>query len=106
MRFHDLRGTTATLLARAGVGLVVAQRILRHSDPRLTANIYSRVDLADLQAGDRPDGHPRRRSGAVVSRRCPCWRTLADFGNPCTAGEAGAAAFGARAVHRWRVARV
>ena len=51
MRFHDLRGTTATLLARSGVGLVVAQRILRHSDPRLTANIYSRVDLADLQAG-------------------------------------------------------
>jgi integrase len=51
MRFHDLRGTTATLLARAGVGLVVAQRILRHSDPRLTANIYSRVDLGDLQAG-------------------------------------------------------
>lgn len=51
MRFHNLRGTTATLLARAGVGLVVAQRILRHSDPRLTANIYSRVDLADLQAG-------------------------------------------------------
>ena len=51
MRFHDLRGTTATLLARNGVGLVVAQRILRHSDPRLTANIYSRVDMADLQAG-------------------------------------------------------
>lgn len=51
MRFHDLRGTTATLLARAGVGLVIAQRLLRHSDPRLTANIYSRVDLADLQAG-------------------------------------------------------
>lgn len=51
VRFHDLRGTTATLLARAGVSIVVAQRILRHSDPRLTANIYSRVDLADLQAG-------------------------------------------------------
>ena len=51
LRFHDLRATTATLLARAGVPLVIAQRILRHSDPRLTANIYSRVDLADLQAG-------------------------------------------------------
>ncbi len=37
LRFHDLRGTTATLLARAGAPLVVAQRILRHSDPRLTA---------------------------------------------------------------------
>ena len=51
MCFHDLRGTTATLLARSGVGLVIAQRILRHSDPRLTANIYSRVDMADLQSG-------------------------------------------------------
>jgi integrase len=63
MRFHDLRGTTATLLARAGVGLVVAQRILRHSDPRLTANIYSRVDLSDLQAGVDRMGIP----GAAVS---------------------------------------
>jgi len=51
VRFHDLRGTTATLLARSGVGLVVAQLILRHSDPRITANICSRVDLAELQAG-------------------------------------------------------
>src|SRR5229473_7559618 len=51
MRFHDLRGTTATLLARAGAPLVVAQRILRHSDPRLTANVYSRVDLGDLRSG-------------------------------------------------------
>ena len=51
IRFHDLRATTATLLARAGAPLVVAQRILRHSDPRLTANVYSRVDLGDLRAG-------------------------------------------------------
>jgi len=51
LRFHDLRGTTATLLARAGVSLVVAQRMLRHADPRLTANVYTRVDLADLRAG-------------------------------------------------------
>jgi integrase len=51
LRFHDLRGTTGTLLARAGAPLVVAQRILRHTDPRLTANIYSRVDLGDLRDG-------------------------------------------------------
>jgi integrase len=63
MRFYDLRGTTATLLARSGVGLVVAQRLLRHSDPRLTANIYSRVDLADLQAGVDRMGNP----GAAAS---------------------------------------
>src|SRR5438874_860165 len=51
LRFHDLRGTTATRLARAGAPLVVAQRILRHSDPRLTADVYSRVDLGDLREG-------------------------------------------------------
>jgi integrase len=75
MRFHDLRGTTATLLARAGVGLVVAQRILRHSDPRLTANMYSHVDLADLQAGDRLRATSslhtprlRRPPGGLISR--------------------------------------
>ena len=58
LRFHDLRGTTGTLLARAGVGLVVAQRILRHADPRLTANIYSRVDMSDLRAGINRLGIP------------------------------------------------
>jgi hypothetical protein len=47
----------ATLLARTGL-LVVAQRILRHSDPRLTANVYSRVDLGDLRAGLNPIGIP------------------------------------------------
>jgi integrase len=58
MRFHDLRGTTATLLARAGGPLVVVQRILRHSDPRLTANIYTRVDLKDMHEGLERMGIP------------------------------------------------
>jgi len=31
--------------------LVVAQRILGRSDPRLIANVYSRVDLGDLRSG-------------------------------------------------------
>ena len=51
VRFHDLRGTTGTLLARAGAPLAVAQRILRHADPRLTLAIYTRVDMDDLRAG-------------------------------------------------------
>lgn len=49
--FHSLRATTATLLARAGVPLTVAQKILRHSDPKLTANVYSKLELMDLSAG-------------------------------------------------------
>lgn len=49
--FHSLRATTATLLARANVPLTIAQRILRHSDPKLTANVYSKLELFDLSAG-------------------------------------------------------
>jgi integrase len=50
MRFHDRRGTTATLLARSGVGLVLAQRILRHSD--LQAGI-DRIGIPDPQRRGR-----------------------------------------------------
>jgi len=54
MRLHDLRSTTGTLLARSGVGLVVAQRILRHQEQRPTAISTSRVDLANPQARSKP----------------------------------------------------
>ncbi|MEI7703480.1 MAG: site-specific integrase [Deltaproteobacteria bacterium] len=49
MRFHDLRHTTATLLLRAGVDLVRVQRILRHSDVRLTADTYGHLVVEDLR---------------------------------------------------------
>jgi len=72
IRFHDLRGTTATLLARAGAPLVVAQRILRHTDPRLTANVYSRVDLGDLRAGlNRIEIPPMPKLAAASARLVP-----------------------------------
>lgn len=61
IRFHDLRATTATLLARAGVSVQIAQKILRHSDPKLTANIYSRVEMSDMRTAlnsIRPEGLP------------------------------------------------
>jgi integrase len=45
--FHSLRGTCATLLARAGVPMKVVQEILGHSDINLTANIYTSVALGD-----------------------------------------------------------
>lgn len=51
--FHALRVQFVTALARAGVGLVEAQRLARHSTPALTANVYTKVrpELAD--AADR-----------------------------------------------------
>ncbi|MCD8139200.1 MAG: tyrosine-type recombinase/integrase [Planctomycetaceae bacterium] len=45
--FHCLRATFATLLNKARVPLATAQRLMRHSDPKLTANIYTHVMLDD-----------------------------------------------------------
>lgn len=44
---HALRATFCTLLNRAGVGLVTTQKLMRHSDARLTANIYTVLELTD-----------------------------------------------------------
>ena len=46
---HALRHTFASRLCRAGVGLVHAQNLLGHSDPRLTAAIYTHLDIEDLR---------------------------------------------------------
>ncbi len=44
---HCLRHTFATLLARNGVMPATAQKLMRHSDIRLTMNVYTHLDLAD-----------------------------------------------------------
>ena len=44
---HCLRHTFATFLARNGISPAVAQKLLRHSDIRLTVNIYTHLDLPD-----------------------------------------------------------
>ncbi len=41
--FHALRHSFASLLNQAGVPLVTAQQLMRHSDPRLTSNVYTHV---------------------------------------------------------------
>jgi|GEM_PF-449579 len=48
--FHSLRKTFGTRLARHGVPLVMAQRLLDHSDPKLTANLYTGIVLEDKAA--------------------------------------------------------
>jgi integrase len=50
-RFHDLRHTTATLLLREGVSMGVVQKILRHSDIKVTEGIYSHLDIGDVKKG-------------------------------------------------------
>lgn len=44
---HSFRRTFATLLSRGGVPLVHAQRLMRHKDPRLTAEFYTDVNMDD-----------------------------------------------------------
>jgi len=48
---HALRTTCATRMARSGVPLVVAQKLLGHSDPKLTAQVYTQLDTEDLRSG-------------------------------------------------------
>ncbi len=45
--FHSLRHTFGTLLNKAKVPLATAQKLMRHSDPKLTANTYTHVLLDD-----------------------------------------------------------
>ena len=50
IRFHDLRHTTASLLMMAGVNPAAVQRILRHSDPRITTEVYGHLAPGYLRA--------------------------------------------------------
>lgn len=66
---HSLRHTLATRLARSGVPLQTAQRVLRHSTPTLTASVYTVLDAGDVAAAVdavafRPDGDATRDAGA------------------------------------------
>ena len=47
--FHALRVTYGTLLARAGVSLAQAQKLMRHSTPVLTANVYVKLQMDDAR---------------------------------------------------------
>lgn len=48
--FHALRTTFGTNLARGAVPLQVAQRLMRHSDPKLTSSVYTVLTRDDERA--------------------------------------------------------
>ena len=50
LRFHDLRKMFASLLAQKGVPTAVTQRLLEHSSPQLTNEVYTNVDPVLRQA--------------------------------------------------------
>jgi integrase len=65
IRFHDLRHTTASLLLMAGANPAAVQRILRHSDPRITTEVYGhlvpdylRAEIDRLSFGIAPPPKP------------------------------------------------
>ncbi len=75
IRFYDLRHTTASLFLMSGVPLEVVQKVLRHTDPKVTSEIYGHllmeyqrtaIGKARLLAGERS---LRRRDRAAASRR-------------------------------------
>ena len=47
---HSLRHTFGSRLARNGVGLVHVQRLMGHSDPKLTAQVYTHLGVEDLRS--------------------------------------------------------
>lgn len=48
--FHALRVTFGSRLARADVGFAMAVKLMRHSDPKLTAGVYARFAADDRRA--------------------------------------------------------
>lgn len=50
LKSHDLRKTFASLLAQRGVSTAVTQRLLEHSSPQLTHEVYTNVDPVLRQA--------------------------------------------------------
>ena len=59
---HALRHTFASRLARSDVGLVQAQRLLGHSDPKLTAQVYTHLEVEDLRGAIDSIGEERTAS--------------------------------------------
>ncbi|MGE4287024.1 MAG: tyrosine-type recombinase/integrase [Phycisphaerae bacterium] len=49
--FHALRHTFATNLAKSGVNIQTAQKLMRHADINLTLKIYTHLETEDLRSG-------------------------------------------------------
>jgi len=67
---HSLRVTFCSQLAAAGVPLRTAQAAMRHSDPKLTANVYTGPTLLDI--GKAVAQTPGNTSERVRGDSCAC----------------------------------
>jgi len=78
--FHALRGQFITDLGGNGVGLQEAQKLARHSDPRLTANHYTHLSISDLSAA------VSRLPGLTIAKTEAVTATGTDGGQNLVAG--------------------
>jgi integrase len=74
IRFHDLRHTTGSLLFQSGANPAAVQRILRHSDPRITTEVYGhlapdylKAEVDRLRFGAAPPMSPPAEPEAQVT---------------------------------------
>ncbi len=76
---HALRTTFGTRLARRGVPLATAQKILGHSTPALTAEHYTRLAVDDLREGVAAIAR-RRPGGEAAGAASPPgeWSQMSD----------------------------
>jgi integrase len=66
--FHALRHQFITNLGRAGVPLAMAQKLARHSDAKITANIYTHLSMDDAASSvERMGDIPAETSGKRFS---------------------------------------
>jgi len=77
--FHALRHSYITLLERSGVSPKLAQELARHSDIRLTMNVYTHARLHDLAGA--VDGLPRILPPAPGAERATLAATGTDGRN-------------------------
>jgi integrase len=83
LRFHDIRHTTASLLIMAGADLPAVQRIMRHTDPRITTEFYAHLSPGYLRSAiDRlainpsaPGEPPTAASAAASAPSAPPRKT-------------------------------
>lgn len=47
--FHALRGTCSTMMALSGIPMAVHQVSMRHQDPKMTMNVYTKVGVGPRQ---------------------------------------------------------
>ena len=50
---YCLRHTYCTNLAKKGIDIRTAQKLMGHTDIRMTANIYTHIDMSDLEKAAR-----------------------------------------------------